>query len=138
MPRKRPLKGRPITVEPNAIPVVAPRIYLNDGEINPDAVRFYRNQHDLTQEMLAEFFNVAAQSVAYWERGVVTPGTKNRDKLHQFFVASIRMLQKYDGIIPPSKKFRRYFEDGEAQTFRQLLELLSDGDLEGAKELVNE
>lgn len=134
---KRRRKGVPVVIEPETLPVLTPRFYLYDNRPNPEAIKFYRSQHDLTQVGLAKLLSVSVDSVRRWERGQASPRLQSSNRLHQFVVATIRLLQRYDGIIPPSKRFRRFIEDDDGLKFSMLLELLADKEFVEASSLAD-
>lgn len=129
--RKRKVIGKKITVEPQSIPVVAPQIYLQDGEINPEAIRFFRNQHGLSQAKFAELIGCSLSTAALWEQGRITPGHTYRDRVHQFCIMTIRLLNKFDGWLPPSVMLNRHFYGPEEVAWNELLEIMMDPDVHG-------
>lgn len=129
--RKRKVKGRRVLVEPGEVPVVAPQIYLQDGEMNPHAIRFFRMQHGLSQAQFAELIGCSLQTASHWEQGRFAPSDLYRDRVHQFCLATIRLLRKFDGWLPPSAMFRRYFDGPEEIAWQELLDIMMDPDLHG-------
>lgn len=96
-------------------PILLPSLYLPSGDINGNAIAYYRHAHGLNQAEFGEIIGANQQQVSNWERGKVQPGKTSHTRIYQFVQATGLLLQKYNGIIPANLQAGTIFmgEDGD-------------------------
>lgn len=93
--------------------IVIPNLYLESGEVNPDAIRYYRHLHKLSQAQLADLLMVSKNAVCGWENGHFRPAPDVEVRIYQFVQATAEIMRQHDGIVPPSKSFKQLLEIDE-------------------------
>lgn len=83
-----------------------PAPYLESGDINPAALRFYRTQHGLSETELARLLHMSRNTVSNVERGKRRPNQHNEHVFYNFMMATASLMAECDGVVPPSRSFR--------------------------------
>lgn len=102
-----------------------PAPYLESGDLNPSAVRFYRHQHGMTQEELAQVLNISRGTVTNVERGLRRPVKWIEHSLYNFCMATAEIMADNDGIVPPNRSFRHALIQPEDRRNRHLSEVMA-------------
>lgn len=112
MPRYRKPAAHPLTgINPPEYESILPKKYLADGELNPEAITYYRALHDLSAHEFAQFLGVERTSVYFWENGHRRPRHGNLVKLHQLMIGTDRLLLANGGLsVPHDKQLKRMFD----------------------------
>lgn len=88
-------------------PAKIPNLYLISGDINPDALRWYRHVHGLTQMQFASLLGVGLRTYEGWEGGETNPRERYVAALDMFVRATARIMAQHNGIIPPQERLVR-------------------------------
>lgn len=84
---------------------VVPALYLESGDINPDAVRYYRSQHNMSQADLAALLGLHHRTISNLERGDRVSAI-TQDLVAQFVKATQDIMRKHNGIVPGPESFK--------------------------------
>lgn len=111
-------------------PRYLPSLYLPSGHPSPQAIRFYRMAHNMTQQEFADHIGRHVGTIRDWEQGRAIPSPASLVLLDTVVKYTRNKMEQHDGFLPEQAKLKNMGKLPMKQRDSSLIEVYAMADSE--------